>query len=87
MQVFHLSHIDLDGYGCQFVSRHFFEQITYYNANYGKEVSARLKEIINALNKQNPQKALILVTDLNLTLGEADFCKKKAKRCACRARR
>ncbi|CAM2914006.1 DHH family phosphoesterase [Helicobacter felis] len=79
MQVFHLSHIDLDGYGCQFVSRHFFEQITYYNANYGKEVSARLKEIISALNKQSAQKALILVTDLNLTLGEAEFLQKESE--------
>ncbi|WP_104749896.1 DHH family phosphoesterase [Helicobacter cynogastricus] len=79
MQVFHLSHTDLDGYGCQFISRHFFEQISYYNANYGKEVSARLKEIINALNKPILQKALILVTDLNLTLGEAEFLQKECE--------
>ncbi|RDU61436.1 phosphoesterase, partial [Helicobacter sp. MIT 14-3879] len=35
MKVFHLSHIDLDGYGCQLVSREFFQDIVFYNANYG----------------------------------------------------
>ncbi|MFC3847424.1 DHH family phosphoesterase [Helicobacter baculiformis] len=79
MQVFHLSHIDLDGYGCQFVSRHFFKEVTYYNANYGREVSARLKEIITALNRRAVQKALILVTDLNLTLSEAEFLQKESE--------
>ncbi|BDR28397.1 tRNA ligase subunit PheS family protein [Helicobacter suis] len=51
MQVFHLSHIDLDGYGCQFVSRCFFSEIKFYNANYGREVGARLHEIITDTKK------------------------------------
>ncbi|WP_104629592.1 DHH family phosphoesterase [Helicobacter bizzozeronii] len=80
MQVFHLSHIDLDGYGCQFISRHFFQNITYYNANYGREVSARLHEIADTLQAQTSQhkQFLILVTDLNLSLGEAEFLQKQS---------
>ncbi len=46
MKVYHLSHIDLDGYGCQFVSREFFKNITFYNANYGREVMVRLNSIL-----------------------------------------
>ena len=38
MKVFHLSHTDLDGYGCQFIAKEFFSHIAFYNANYGKEV-------------------------------------------------
>ena len=98
MKVFHLSHIDLDGYGCQLVSREFFKDITFYNANYGREVMARLNAILSVLStyKKNtsttamlfgkpvkvapskgsatpPQKFLILITDLNLTLHESRF--------------
>lgn len=78
MQVYHLSHIDLDGYGAQFVAREFFKNIRFYNANYGKEVSARLKQILrniaeSSLDSANSAKSLILITDLNLTLSEAKF--------------
>lgn len=81
MQVYHLSHIDLDGYGAQFVAREFFKNIRFYNANYGKEVSARLKQILrfiaesrlDSADSANGAKSLILITDLNLTLSEAKF--------------
>lgn len=49
MKVFHLSHIDLDGYGCQFIAKEFFSDITFYNANYGKEVMVRLNQILDSL--------------------------------------
>ncbi|BDQ28204.1 DHH family phosphoesterase [Helicobacter ailurogastricus] len=80
MQVFHLSHIDLDGYGCQFISRHFFKDIKFYNANYGREVSARLHEILDDISKalEPKRKILILVTDLNLTLNEAQFLQEQS---------
>ena len=35
--VYHLSHIDLDGYGCQYLTQQCFETIECYNANYGPE--------------------------------------------------
>ncbi|WP_163532323.1 DHH family phosphoesterase [Helicobacter suis] len=81
MQVFHLSHIDLDGYGCQFVSRCFFSEVKFYNANYGREVGARLHEIIADTKKaiaQGERDILILITDLNLTLNEAQFLQEQS---------
>lgn len=63
MQFFHLSHTDLDGYGCQMVSREYFkEQIKqnggsmhFFNANYGKEVLVRMEQILRLI-KNNAQR-------------------------------
>ncbi len=77
MQVYHLSHIDLDGYACQLVSKHFFKNIQYYNANYGREVSARIYEILNAIAQSKESKFLILISDLNLNLNEAEYLQDK----------
>lgn len=71
MQVHHLSHIDLDGYGAQFVAKHCFSEIYFYNANYGREVGFRLGEILEAIKASKQSDFLILITDLNLTLEEA----------------
>lgn len=74
MKVFHLSHIDLDGYGAQFIAKHFFSDIDFFNANYGKEISVRLEEILGAIKTQDKQKnILFLITDLNLSLSESGF--------------
>ncbi len=82
MNIYHLSHIDLDGYGCQYLSNACFnEQHNYklesYNANYGPEVKARLEEIIVAIKREkflgNDEEQVILVTDLNLTTKEAKW--------------
>ncbi|PAF51545.1 3',5'-cyclic-nucleotide phosphodiesterase [Helicobacter sp. 13S00477-4] len=78
MQVYHLSHIDLDGYGCQLVSKHFFEKIHFYNANYGKEVLARINAILNHLNTNTlTDKFLILITDLNLSISECKYLQER----------
>ncbi|HIV48373.1 DHH family phosphoesterase [uncultured Helicobacter sp.] len=83
MKVFHLSHTDLDGYTCQFIAQEFFEDIVFFNANYGKEVGVRLDSILESITtdpayklgaKFHSHKApsfLILITDLNLTLAES----------------
>jgi len=80
MNIYHLSHIDLDGYGCQYLVNACFSEraehkLESYNANYGPEVKARLEEIINSINREkfvgNNSEHLILVTDLNLTTKEA----------------
>lgn len=74
MQVFHLSHIDLDGYGSQFVAKHFFEKITFFNANYGSEIQARLDEILSLIKSQDKQEEmLLLITDLNLSMSESSL--------------
>ncbi len=78
--IFHLSHIDLDGYGCQFLTKEVFKDIKFYNANYGAEVGQRLEEIIEDVKslKSEDIKPLILITDLNLTTKEGNKLEKEA---------
>ena len=83
--VYHLSHIDLDGYGCQYLTDQCFDNVTFYNANYGPEVKARLEEIIKKIEqektvKNGTEEALILITDLNLTTKEGNWIEKEAIR-------
>ena len=80
MHFFHLSHIDLDGYGCQLVSNEFYKskasQIFFYNANYGKEVLARLEQIFRDIRK-NKVESHILISDSHLPLKECEELKKE----------
>jgi len=83
--VYHLSHIDLDGYGCQYLSQQCFETIECYNANYGPEVPARLGEIVKKIEQDkfvhgDKVESLILITDLNLTTKEGNWIEKEAVR-------
>ncbi|NOR56303.1 MAG: phosphoesterase [Sulfurovum sp.] len=83
--VYHLSHIDLDGYGCQYLSQQCFDTIVCYNANYGPEVSARLGEIVKQIEQDKfvnskEIERLILITDLNLTTKEGNWIEKEAVR-------
>jgi oligoribonuclease NrnB/cAMP/cGMP phosphodiesterase (DHH superfamily) len=83
--VYHLSHIDLDGYGCQYLSQQCFNSIECYNANYGPEVTARLGEMVKKIEQDkflhgDDVEALILITDLNLTSKEGNWIEKEAVR-------
>ena len=82
--VYHLSHIDLDGYGCQYLTTQCFDTIECYNANYGPEVPARLGEIVKKIEQDKFINAdfepLILITDLNLNTKEANWIEKEAIR-------
>jgi oligoribonuclease NrnB/cAMP/cGMP phosphodiesterase (DHH superfamily) len=83
--VYHLSHIDLDGYGCQYLTTQCFNDIECYNANYGAEVTARLEEIVKKIEQDiflygDEQERLILITDLNLTTKEGNWIEKEAIR-------
>ena len=83
--VYHLSHIDLDGYGCQYLSQQCFDTIDCYNANYGPEVPARLGEIVKKIEQDkfihgDELESLILITDLNLTTKEGNWIEKEAVR-------
>ena len=72
--LFHLSHIDLDGYTCQLLTSYLFEKRNYYNSNYGREIIVRLEQIIDDIKKLPQQsKVFVLLTDLNLTIQEANF--------------
>lgn len=83
--VYHLSHIDLDGYGCQYLTQKCFNTIDCYNANYGPEISARLGEIIKKIEQDkflhgDDIETLILITDLNLTTKEGNWIEKEVVR-------
>lgn len=71
MKLFHLSHTDLDGYGCQLLIKEYFNEGFYYNANYGMEVKLSLKKILENIQKYKNEEILFFITDLNLTFGEA----------------
>ncbi|WP_281950652.1 DHH family phosphoesterase [Nitrosophilus kaiyonis] len=75
MKLYHLSHTDLDGYGCQLITNQIFEKIEFFNANYGDEVLVRINQILNSLKKE--EKNFILITDLNLTLEESKYLDEK----------
>ncbi|MFV0481966.1 MAG: DHH family phosphoesterase [Campylobacteraceae bacterium] len=66
--IFHLSHTDLDGYGCQYITKQYFENIRFYNSNYGKEIDERYNQILNDIVSIDAEVNIILITDLNLTL-------------------
>jgi len=76
-KVYHLSHIDLDGYSCQLISKRVFKDIEFYNSNYGEEIGERLTQIVNSIKEDKEyEKYLVLVTDLNLSMQEAEFLQK-----------
>ncbi len=81
-RIYHLSHIDLDGYGCQYLTTQCFDTIECYNANYGPEVKARLEEIIKKIGQDKfiygeKDEYLVMITDLNLTTKEANWIEKE----------
>ncbi len=78
--IYHLSHIDLDGYSCQLIMRHTPYTIYSYNANYGAEVMERLEEILDAIKKGKNTPATILITDLNLYPDEAKWLDSNVKK-------
>jgi len=77
-RLYHLSHIDLDGYSCQLLTSYIFKNRKYYNSNYGKEIVVRIDEIFEDIEKQdNNLKIFILITDLNLSMEEAEYLEKR----------
>ena len=77
--IYHLSHIDLDGYSCQLIMEYTPYTIYSYNANYGAEVVERLNEILEAL-RSSKAPALIFITDLNLSADEAKWLHREVER-------
>ena len=71
MKFFHISHTDLDGYGCQLITKEYFKEGFFYNANYGIEVKLSIKKVLDELLQYKEEEILIFITDLNLTFGEA----------------
>jgi len=78
MKFYHLSHTDLDGYTCQFITKHLFEDGYFVNANYGDEVTVRIDEILGQIEKRGDE-SYFLITDLNLSLQEAQYLDSRVK--------
>ena len=75
--VYHLSHTDLDGYACQFLTSHCFENIRFQNSNYGDEITGRLKIFFDQMLLDPAKTILLLITDLNLSLQQCEFIEKQ----------
>ncbi|RUM67530.1 MAG: 3'-to-5' oligoribonuclease B [Sulfurospirillum sp.] len=78
-KVFHLSHTDLDGYSCQLITKRCFENIRFYNSNYGSEIRVRIDQMINDIQTEGADENLLLITDLNLTMSDAKYLVKLAQ--------
>ncbi len=78
-KVFHLSHTDLDGYSCQLITKRCFDDIRFYNSNYGSEILVRLKQMIRDIEDDGAEENLFLITDLNLTMDDAKKLVKMSK--------
>ncbi|KHF21959.1 phosphoesterase, partial [Vibrio parahaemolyticus] len=70
MKLFHISHTDLDGYGCQLITNEFFKDVIFCNANYGLEVKLSIKKVLDDIKNYKEEKILFIISDLNLTLQE-----------------
>ncbi|MEA3512643.1 MAG: phosphoesterase [Campylobacterota bacterium] len=72
MKFYHISHTDMDGYGCQLISKKIYPDGVYYNANYGLEVKLFIKDALEKIkNEDKSNEILLLITDLNLTPDES----------------
>ena len=78
--VYHLSHTDLDGYACQFLTSHCFEKIVFQNSNYGDEITGRLKVFFDAMLLDPAKEILLLITDLNLSLQQCRHIEEQLER-------
>ncbi len=78
MKFYHLSHTDLDGYTCQFITKKLYPDGYFVNANYGEEVMVRINEILAHVESEGGD-AFFLITDLNLNEEEAEYLDQKVK--------
>ena len=74
--LFHISHTDLDGYGCQLITKEMlskeqFEKAFFYNANYGTEVKLTIKKVLEEIEDFKEEEIFFLISDLNLTTQES----------------
>jgi len=78
MKFFHISHTDMDGYGCQLISKKIFPNGLFFNANYGLEVTLFTNEVLKNITQCTKEDdILFLITDVNLTADESKKLNKK----------
>ncbi len=80
MDFYHLSHTDLDGYSCQFITKEIYPEGFFVNANYGEEVTVRIDEILARIDESQKQNIFFLITDLNLSPNEAAYLDEEIKK-------
>lgn len=74
MTLFHISHTDLDGYTCQLLTKEYFKDAYFLNANYGTEVKLSIVHFLDIIKlKEIKSEILFMITDVNLTLTESKF--------------
>jgi len=78
--VYHLSHTDLDGYACQFLTSKCFDKINFANSNYGDEITGRLKVFFDRMLLDNTKSILLLITDLNLSIQQCTYIEEQIER-------
>lgn len=72
MKLFHISHTDLDGYGCHLLTKEFFKDGFFLNANYGLEVRLSCERVIDEIKKlSQDEEILFIISDVNLTQNES----------------
>ena len=71
MKFFHMSHTDLDGYGCQLITKKMYPEGRYFNANYGLEVKTTLAIVLEEIKQSDTKDIFFLISDLNLTVDES----------------
>lgn len=71
MRLFHISHTDLDGYGCQLLTQEVFSEGFFLNANYGLEVKLSIETTLAKIKEHLDEEILLLISDLNLTMNES----------------
>lgn len=70
--LYHISHIDLDGYGCHYVTSKVFTDIKFINANYNKSIEDTLVNLFSELSLlEDPSIHEILITDINISESQA----------------
>lgn len=67
--IYHISHIDLDGYGCQIVTEHYYGKgnVKFFNCNYGNSIIYILESILQDIRKNEGNNTLI-ITDIDLSI-------------------
>jgi len=71
MILFHISHTDLDGYGCHLLTKEYFKEGYFYNANYGLEVRLCIAKVLEQMLNHKDDEILFIISDLNLTMHES----------------
>jgi len=76
--LYHLSHIDLDGYGAQYMIQQAGIRTKFFNADY-RDISTVLAQIFDEIDTAR-EPATVLITDLNLTIDQANWILRRCRK-------